>query len=839
MAFVLPLSDLTKEEKQRVLKKFVVQGKKTHYDPTPPQYQCFTVNKQEDSLFLPLGAWKDYFDPNGGFPNGEAKDFPRMNPRAKFRAKLFTAKTDPKGRGRDQDVVTSQALKRLETEGVVFISCFTGYGKCLGPGTEVLMFNGTKKVVEDIRPGELLMGDDSTPRTVLSICSGQEEMYEVVPTKGEPFTVNESHILSLKASGQGRIQYVASQDRYIVHWFDGEKCTSKSFASRAEAEALSICVSKNDVFDIEVRDYIGLNDQAKHILKSYWAPIDYSSQEVPIEPRFLGLWLGDGHATHTCITTIDVEVMNYLNDFAKRENMRHVIVQNPQKAPLCRLTGLLPYSGTSRINHLLDRMRGLGVIGNKHIPLIYKANSRQVRLELLAGLIDSDGYYSRGCYEITQKRKTLAYDIQDVCRSLGFACFVCPVIKSCIYKGEKRGGTYYRVSFSGDGLDEIPVLLERKRGEVRTQKKNALVTGFELKPLGVGDYYGFEIDGNRRFLLGSHMVTHNTLGAVYLSLTLGLKTMVICHFDVVRRQWPGEYAAFSGDSVKVQLLSGKTKLDPDADVYIAGVQKAGNMSAEDFAEIGTVIIDEAHIATATAFTKTLLKFTPRYLIGLSATPDRPDGLHNLLTCYFGSRKDFIVRKEVKNFTVIKYTTDYEPEISYRVVRGNVSMDWTKVTSSLALNKNRQEEIARIAISHPEQKIIILSDRVEQSEGIYEILKGMGESVELLVGTRKTWDKTKRILVAGTKKGGVGLNDPELTMLILASDAKDVRQFEGRIRTTDNLVYDVVDKFSTLENHWKLRKKWYEGRGATVVLGGTKREGLPRDPEVQKRFLNTI
>ena len=77
------------------------------------------------------------------------------------------------------------------------------------------------------------------------------------------------------------------------------------------------------------------------------------------------------------------------------------------------------------------------------------------------------------------------------------------------------------------------------------------------------------------------------------------------------------------------------------------------------------------------------------------------------------------------------------------------------------------------------------------------------------------------MVAGTKKGGVGLNDPTLTMLILASSTRDVRQFEGRIRTADNLIYDIVDNNQTLEKHWNERESWYEERGATIVHEGVK------------------
>ena len=814
MAFALELSSLDSQLKRKIAKNLAVRPKKTQYDPEPKLKYVFASNRQDDAIYLPLGQHTEYLD---DFPH-LIDEYPRTD--LEFAFELYTAETDPKDRGRDQKTVARQAINRLKSHKTVFVSCFTGYGKCLAPGTEVLMFDGSKKIVENISVGDVLMGDDSTPRNVMSVCSGEEQMYEIVPAKGESFCVNESHILSLKASGQGRIQYVPKRDRHIVHWFDGEKCTSQSFVSREEAVKLSAKVSVIDVFDIEVRDYIKLHDQAKHILKCYWAPVEYAERPTSIEPRLLGIWLGDGTSADTTVTTVDDEIMTYLEEYAKRHDLKYEVVYDLECVPLCELRGKTG-RGSSHTNHLLSAMKELNLIGNKHIPLVYKANSRRVRLELLAGLIDTDGYYSRGCYEITQKNKCLAYDIQDICRSLGFACFVYPTTKSCTYKGEKREGLYYRVSFSGVGLEEIPVLLKRKRGEARRQAKDPLVVGFKIVPKEVGIYHGFEIDGNRRFLLGSHMVTHNTTLGTYLMCWSKLKTIVMVHNDTLKGQWRDEITKFTGGQARVQIIQGRKPLDPDADVYIVGVQKAKTLEREDLIDIGMVIVDEAHICTSTAFTKSLLRFQPMYLVGLSATPDRVDGLHSLLYLYFGSSKEFIVREEVKDFTVVKYQTNYKPEVSYTVVRGKTTLAWTNMMTSLSVIEKRWKEIAELALAHPDNKIIVLCDRQSLAENIYKYLIEKGDSAELLIGNKKKWDRTKRVLVAGVKKGGVGLNDESLDMLILAADMKDVRQCEGRIRTTGNTVYDIVDDYSTLENHWNKRERWYLKRGATITIGGTR------------------
>jgi hypothetical protein len=87
-----------------------------------------------------------------------------------------------------------------------------------------------------------------------------------------------------------------------------------------------------------------------------------------------------------------------------------------------------------------------------------------------------------------------------------------------------------------------------------------------------------------------------------------------------------------------------------------------------------------------------------------------------------------------------------------------------------------------------------------------------------------------------KKAGVGFNDPTLTMLILATDRQDVIQFEGRIRTTNNIIYDLVDDYKTLETHWEKRAAWYERRGAVIEVISLRPHTEPRPKVPQRRML---
>ena len=97
-------------------------------------------------------------------------------------------------------------------------SAFASCGKCLGKGTKVMMYNGTFKNVEDIRVGEQLMGADSTPRNVLSLVRGQEQMYWIRQHNAIDYRVNESHILSLKKITQPQYSSHTENKKRVVDY---------------------------------------------------------------------------------------------------------------------------------------------------------------------------------------------------------------------------------------------------------------------------------------------------------------------------------------------------------------------------------------------------------------------------------------------------------------------------------------------------------------------------------------------------------------------------------------------------------------------------------------------
>jgi len=395
----------------------------------------------------------------------------------------------------------------------------TGCGKCLGKDTPIIMYDGSIKLVQNIKVGDCLMGDDSFPRRVLKLSRGNGDLFRIIPVKGDSFVVNAYHVLSLKWSGEvtGGTGKITEKSNLLKYCNDFNKSW------------------KEAIFDIPLDKYLKLSKWRKESLKCFHVGIKFDENEVDLDPYILGSWLGDGTSKEPEITVSEIKILKYWKKYFKKFGMTVKYVgKNPEF--VFRVSNKIKkgkkkrYGGNQfeTTNFFLKFLRDSNLYGNKHIPDMYKYNSREIRLKLLAGLIDTDGEYGGNCYYITQKSKRLTEDIVYLCRSLGFFVSIKPVTVNfdCITRGKHYhgAGLYYNMIVSGKGLDEIPVLLDRKKAKPRKQIKNALITGIKkIEYIGIGNYFGFELDGNGRFLLGDFTVTHNTTFARLIKDTLGCK----------------------------------------------------------------------------------------------------------------------------------------------------------------------------------------------------------------------------------------------------------------------------------------------------------------------------
>jgi superfamily II DNA or RNA helicase len=468
----------------------------------------------------------------------------------------------------------------------------TGMGKCLAPDTTVLMYDGAIREAWQLACGDRLMGPDSMPRTILSTTRGCGQMYTVFQKRGDYYEVNTDHILSLKMTGGS------------LH---------------------SCGIADGTVVNITIAKYLASTKTFRHCAKGYKVAVDFPERQVHIHPYLLGLWLGDGTSASTEITVGDDDIRLWLTQYANRNSL--LFRERPQP-PHCTMVNLISQKwrkGGGRqfgINHFRNGLLFYGLLNNKHIPHDYLANSREMRLQLLAGLIDSGGSMSCSCYDLIFVNHLLADGCAFLARSVGLSANIKLCNKTCCNNGVR--GQYYRVCISGNS-NIIPVLIERKQARPRLQIKNHLLAGIKVRPSGLGDYCGFEIDGDGLFLLGDFTVTHNSrMMAALIEWARSDWQRVVLYTH--RRMLFGQTSRVLTDhGVEHGLRAAGHKPNPHAPVQLAMTQsevsaiKRGRRAPHDAA---LVLTDELHAQGGDTL-PTLHDYHHRHgaaIGGLTATP---------------------------------------------------------------------------------------------------------------------------------------------------------------------------------------------------------------------------
>lgn len=520
---------------------------------------------------------------------------------------------------------------------------------CHEAGTMLLMYDGTTKAVEDVRVGDRLMGPDSTPREVLKLCRGEAPMFEVRPTKGEPWRVNGDHVLSV-------IDTRSKYDGYVE--------------------------------DMTVHAWLERGAGWRGMRKLFRVGVDFPNPStLPIDPYFVGVLLGDGSTRNTlAVTTMDAEIEDAVREVAATFGATVTVYQKPDNQAY---TLNISYPGVGprgdRCGHALlaaeqlemirfwsacgdsaetiasrlgvsdgviddflrgrtyqvprselplrDALEDLGLMRvrceDKRVPHVYKVASRDDRLAILAGLIDTDGSLSHAGFDYISKSRGLSEDVAFLARSLGLAAYVSECEKSC-----QTGavGTYWRVSINGH-TDEVPTRLPRKQAPPRRQPKDVRRTAFDVVPLDyTAPYYGFTIDGDHRYLLADFTVTHNSGKSVALSaivahvarhlrpdqrIVVGTSSVKLVH------QLAADLRTACGARVVGQFFTGKKQIARPVIVacYDSFPLLAERLAAAELSVL-TWVADEAHKTETPDVLAAVEALSPLTRVGFTATPYR-------------------------------------------------------------------------------------------------------------------------------------------------------------------------------------------------------------------------
>jgi superfamily II DNA or RNA helicase len=348
-------------------------------------------------------------------------------------------------------------------------------------------------------------------------------------------------------------------------------------------------------------------------------------------------------------------------------------------------------------------------------------------------------------------------------------------------------------------------------------KRVMIMFPIKIESLKKDDYYGFELSHNPRFLLWNGIITHNTVVSLAISSMIGLRTLILVNKIMLIDQWIETIKKVFGDYTRIQCIKSQSKIEQGCQFYIMNAINVPKRNSEFYQDlkIGFVIVDECHLILTKIFSRALSYICPRYLLGLSATPFRPDGFDSLFELYFGLKK--VVKKLYKAHTVYLVETNIKI-VAEKDKRGETI--WNSVIDEQTTNDERNKLIIKICLENKNRNILVLSKRICQIEWLYENLKDL-DHIAILKDGETQFNRDARILIATFQKVGTGFSHDKLDMLVLATDAEEYFiQYLGRVfrrPDVEPIIFDIVDDNPILKRHFLTRKKVYQEAGGKIVI----------------------
>ena len=326
-----------------------------------------------------------------------------------------------------------------------------------------------------------------------------------------------------------------------------------------------------------------------------------------------------------------------------------------------------------------------------------------------------------------------------------------------------------------------------------------------------------------------------TTMALYLASQLKLKTLVLVHKSFLLDQWVERIKQFT--DAKVGIIRQNITTVQNTDIVVGMIQSISmrDYPPEIFSEFGCVIVDETHHVVSKIFSKALFKLGTLYTIGLSATPQRADGLTYLLYWFLGE----IMYKEQKRVNKMVAVKIFNYQSTNKLfaekkmwIGGMMRPSLPKMIANLYQIEHRNELlvniIEQIIVQNQNRKILILSARVSHLQMLKKEVDALiikynyQDEIKscFYIGETKQNDRREAelyadILFATYDMAQEGLDIDRLNTLILATPKKNVEQAIGRImRKVANesdvrpLIVDIKDNLSVFITHGNKRETLY-------------------------------
>lgn len=342
-----------------------------------------------------------------------------------------------------------------------------------------------------------------------------------------------------------------------------------------------------------------------------------------------------------------------------------------------------------------------------------------------------------------------------------------------------------------------------------------------------------------------------TFMALALAARLKRRFLVIVDKEFLLNQWKGEMEAFF-PGLRIGILQGpRAEVDPaEYDCTICMIQSLVQKTYPDatFKSYGFSIFDECHHLGASNFSQALLKVQTKYMLGLSATPTRDDGLTKVFEWYLGKPTYWEKRREADTTVSVKALSFDLDKSSYKDVPTDYKGEpvlarlLTQVVECDERNEWIVENILQLLEDEPARRILVLAERIKQLEDFERRIQELKPLLQLgyYIGGMKEEKRehgaaNANILLASYAMASEAMNIKSLNTVVLASPRKKIEQSVGRIlrerpheRKVMPLIVDILDSHGVYQGQWRKRRAFYKACGYKIVLQKYKSDETSED-----------
>jgi superfamily II DNA or RNA helicase len=325
----------------------------------------------------------------------------------------------------------------------------------------------------------------------------------------------------------------------------------------------------------------------------------------------------------------------------------------------------------------------------------------------------------------------------------------------------------------------------------------------------------------------------------------GFKTIILCHLDFLMNQWISEINAFLPGARVGIIKEGKCEID-NKDIVVASVHTllspTRTFDASMFASFGFAVVDEIHHFCAKTFSQTLPLISSMYMLGLSATPNRKDGLSGVMSAFMGPVVYAKQRPGGEANIIFTHVSLPEETVRTRKSRpwSNKYLDRSDALGAISGCSVRLQWAVQDILCHARRgrKILVLG---YMRNHMLDLLRATDSSKSpedtfscSIYMAGKKYKRPENLLAdvifAPYAMCKDGFNIKTLDMLFLVTPMSDVEQTIGRILRTDKreegdpipLVIDYVDEDEpTLLGSYRARKRFYDKKKYPITHDNTK------------------